>query len=57
MLKELFESATLLDVRILVMAFFMVVFAAVLIRVCLPSRTKHYRAMSQLPLEQEEQQA
>ena len=57
MLKELFESATLLDVPILVMAFFMVVFAAVLIRVCLPSRTKHYRAMSQLPLEQEEQQA
>lgn len=51
MLKELFRFSDLLHVPVFVMLFFMLLFAAVLVRVLSRRRTPHYDAMSRLPLE------
>ena len=51
MFKELVESSFLLDIPVVVMLFFMLIFVAVLIRVASGRRSAHYRAMSQLPLD------
>ena len=51
MLKELFGFSDLLDLPVFVMVFFMVIFAAVLLRVCSRRHSAHYRAMAQLPLD------
>ena len=51
MLRDYLGNITLLDLPIIGMCIFLIVFLLVLVRVCLPSRGDSYREMAHLPLD------
>ena len=53
MLRDYLANITLLDLPILGMSIFLIVFLLVLVRVCMPSRRDSYRQMANLPLADE----